>query len=131
MTYRLNDKQFEAVRRLPPVKRYEHLVKRAADQAQLWALCTDEGWTLGADDDGRVFLPVWPHPRYAEASATDRWEGGTPVAIEIHDWLQSWTPDLVASSRLVGIFPVDGQPGAAIDPLAFAADLKDELALIE
>lgn len=131
MTYRLNDKQYEAVRRLPPPGRYAHLVKRAADYEELWALRTEEGWTLGADDDGREFLPVWPHPRYAEACANGGWQGSTPAAIEIHEWLESWTPDLVASSRLVGIFPVDDQPAAAIDPAAFAADLEDELSLME
>lgn len=131
MSYRLNDKQYEAVRQLPPTKRYEHLVKRAADTGQLWALQSDEGWVMGADDAGREFIPLWPHPRYAEASATGGWDESTPAPINVRDWLRSWTPELVGSSRLVGIFPVDDQPGAAIDPVAFAADLEDELRLVE
>jgi len=131
MTYRLNEKQFEAVRRLPPHVRYEHLVKRAADYSELWALESSDGWVLGADEAGREFLPVWPHPRYAEASATGDWAGTTPVAIDVRDWLASWTTELVKSSKLVGIFPVDGQPAAAIDPSSFAADLEEELSRIE
>lgn len=115
MTYRLNDKQYEAVRRLPAPGRYEHLVKRAADTGQLWALRSDDGWVLAADDEGREIVPVWPHPRYAEACATGAWQGSTPAPIDVHDWLERWTPELVSSSRLVGIFQVDSQPGAAMD----------------
>ncbi len=131
MNYRLNDRQYEAVRRLPATKRYEHLVKRAADTGQLWALQSQDGWVLGADDDGREFLPVWPHPRYAEAAATGGWQGTTAAPIDVHDWLESWTAELVEASRLVGIFPVEDQPGAAIEPGAFAADLMGELELVE
>jgi hypothetical protein len=131
MTYHLNEKQYEAVRRLPAASRYEHLVKRAADTGEIWALQSDDGWVIGADDDGRELFPVWPHPRYAEASATGSWQGSTPAPIDIHDWLKSWTPELADASRLVGIFPVDDQPGAAIDPASFAADIEDELSLYE
>jgi hypothetical protein len=129
MTYKLNDKQYEAVRRLPPPTRYEHLVKRAAAYRELWALQSKDGWVLGTDDQGREFVPVWPHPRYAEAAANGPWEGSTPVAIDVKDWLESWTPELIGSARLVGVFPVDQEANAAIDPEAFAADLEDELDL--
>jgi hypothetical protein len=33
--------------------------------------------------------------------------------------------------RLVGMFPVDGQENAVMDAAEFAADLEDELALME
>jgi len=129
--YSLNDEQFHAVSRLPPDLRYEHLVKRAADHAEIWALQMDDGgWVLGADHDGREFLPLWPHPRYAEAMATGGWQGAVPVSIDVHEWIDSWTAKLESDSRLVGIFPV-GDHGSVITPSAFADDLAAELSLME
>lgn len=130
MTYRLKDPQYEAVRRLSAPKRYEHLVKRVADSGELWGLSYDDAWVLGEDENGREFSPVWPHPRYAEASATGAWEGSTPVPIDVHDWLQTWTAELVTARRLVGIFPTDEGPGAAIEPDPFAAAIAEELSLL-
>lgn len=86
---------------------------------------------LGADDAGRQFVPIWPHPRYAEASASGEWTNSTPAPIDVDEWLDEWTPDLLASSRLVGIFPATGHSEAAMDPTSFAADLRAELSLIE
>jgi hypothetical protein len=97
----------------------------------MWALASDRGWVVGADDDGREFVPVWPHPRYAEDEATGDWEDSTPALIDVHDWLDTWTPNLVVDKRLVGVFPVHGQEQAVIEPSEFAADLRDELSLVE
>jgi hypothetical protein len=128
VTYKLNDKQFEAVSRLPLQKRYEHLIKRVGDWQELWSLKDGEDkWVLGADDLGRELFPVWPHPRYAEASAIGHWAGSTPAAISLRDWLAKWTPGLSEDKRLVTVFPTDDPNGAAIEPEAFAADLRDYL----
>ena len=129
--YRLSDEQYRAVRALPVRKRYEHLIKRAADSGEVWALASDRGWVVGADDDGREFVPVWPHPRYAEDEATGDWEDSTPALIDVHDWLGTWTPNLVIDKRLVGVFPVRGQEQAVIEPSEFAVDLRDELSLMD
>jgi hypothetical protein len=131
VTYALNDQQFEAVRTLPTQQRYEHLVKRSADWGELWLLRIGDGWVMGADDAGRECVPVWPHPRYAEASASGGWAGSTAAPITTREWIAQWTPELIAAARLVAVFPVEGQPNATIDPEAFAADLSNELALME
>lgn len=131
MTYRLRDEEFQAVIRQSGPSRYEHLVKRAADRGELWGLQAEDGWVLGMDQLGREFFPVWPHPRYAEASAEISWAGATPVPIPVREWIDSWTPTLTTASRLVGIFPTDDAQGVAIDPESFAADLRDELSLVE
>jgi hypothetical protein len=131
MTYRLNAKEFEAVQRLSVRKRYAYLVKRAADWGELWALRSSDGWVVGADEDGREFVPVWPHPRFAESQSNAAWADASPEPIEVHRWIHEWTSELIADGRLVGVFPVDGQENAVIEPSEFRADLGDELALIE
>lgn len=129
--YRLSDQQFEAVRKLSVEKRYVHLVKRAGAMGELWSLRAEDGWVVGADESGREFVPVWPHPRYAEAAADGAWATATPAPISTSEWLERRTADLTRLSRLVGVFPVEGGPNAVIDPEAFAADLLEELALVE
>ena len=131
MTYRLNAKEYGAVRGLPIKTRYKYLVKRAADWQELWSLHSADGWVVGEDDDGREFIPVWPHPRFAESETNAVWADATPEPIEVHDWIDSWTTDLVHDKRLVGIFPVAGQENAVMEPWAFATDLRDELSLLE
>jgi hypothetical protein len=37
----------------------------------------------------------------------------------------------VKEGRLIGVFPVEGQENALIEPSEFSADLEDGLALIE
>lgn len=125
MTYKLNDKQFDAVWHLPIEKRYEHLVKRVSDWRELWSLQdSEQRWVLGADDQGRELFPVWPHPRYAEALAVHNWAGSIPARISLREWLAKFTPALREDQRLVAVFPTDDPVGAAIEPESFAADVR-------
>lgn len=126
MTLRVSDKEYEAVRRLPSRTRLEYLVKRVADQRAIWGLRTAEGWAIGTDDDGHEVFPVWPHPRFAEASATGAWAGAEPGRIALGDWLGKWTSGLTADDRLVGVFPTDQGDEAAIAPLDLAAAIREE-----
>lgn len=60
MSWIPTDREVSAVRRLASAKRYEYLVKHAADQGCLWSLRSEFGWVLGSDDTGRELHPVWP-----------------------------------------------------------------------
>jgi hypothetical protein len=131
MTWILTDKEFAAVRALPASGRYEYLVKHAADEGRIWSLRGDDGWVIGADGHGRELHPVWPHERYAAAAIEGEWDGTRPEPIDIHEWLDKWLPGMVSARRLVAIFPSDQADDAAIDPVEFANDLREELDKLE
>ena len=119
------------MRRLPASKRLEYLVKRVADQREIWSLRNADGWVLGADDTGREMHPVWPHPRYAEASAIGSWAGTQPGRISIRDWLGPWTEGMTREGKLVAIFPTDQADEAAIAADDLAQAIRVELEKVE
>jgi hypothetical protein len=82
----LRDEEFGAVTALEAGERYNHFVKRVAGSEWVWALADGDGLVAKADDEGCKYLAVWPHPRYAEACATDEWSGTQPTAIEVDQW---------------------------------------------
>ena len=94
-------------------------------------LRSETGWVVARDQLGRELHPVWPHPKFADSAAVDEWAGSRPEPIEIHDWLDVWTPGILESGRLVVVFPSGGSDDVAIDPGQFAADLQEELDKIE
>lgn len=131
MTWEVGDTEFAAVRLLPARERYEYLVKRVADRGLLWSLKGDVGWVLGADGSGRQMHPVWPHARFAAAASIGAWAETRPEAIEVHEWLDTWTPGMNQAGRLVAVFPTDRGDEAAVDPNEFASALRSELDQIE
>ena len=59
--------------------RFKHFVGRVADTECVWGLRDTSGWVTLADDSGAMGFPVWPHPDYATACATDIWAGHVPA----------------------------------------------------
>jgi hypothetical protein len=131
MTWELGSEELEAVLGLPAPERYAYFVKRSADREEVWGLRDDRGWVTAEDDEGRVFMPVWPHPEYARACARDEWGNASPASIELHDWVEGWLPDLEHRRHLVSVFPVPAGKGVAVEPGRLRRDLEAEIALYE
>jgi hypothetical protein len=123
-----SQQEIDAVMKLPAAKRYEHFVKRVADRERLVGLTNAEGWASGFDDETQAeTFAVWPHEVYAEASARDVWEGRTPEAIELDEWLNGWTPELIEAGRMVAVFPLPEGVAVPVHPERLAEDLRAEL----
>lgn len=50
------------------------------------------GWVSLADDTGASGFPVWPHPDYVQACATETWAGSLPAEIDVHEFVNSGCP---------------------------------------
>src|SRR5690242_1564773 len=111
MTWKLTQREFESVSRLPPLERFKHFVKRVADWGEVWCLRGQSGWTVMGDQDGKEYIPIWPHPKYAEACSNGEWEGRKPEPIQLRDWLDKWTPGLTQDQRFLTIFPTATDKG--------------------
>jgi hypothetical protein len=131
MTYILNAKHVENVLKLQAPGRYDYFIKRIADWGEIWALRTDDGWTIARDDEEREIFPVWPHRLFAELCAHGEWSDSTPTRISLSEWLESWIPELIANKRLVGVFPLPEGVGIPVDPEQIGGDLREELSRIE
>ncbi len=127
MSKTINDKEFAVLIALPGPARYSHFIGQVADWEQVWSLRGPGGWVLAADDNGKQLTPVWPHARYAQASAIGAWAETTPEAIPLDRWLAAWTPGLTRDGRGVAVFPVPSGAGINVEPVRLADDLTKAL----
>ena len=130
MPWEVTDREFAALVTLPGPKRYEYFVKRAAGHATLYGLHGDDGWALAEDDDG-LYLPVWPHPRFAEACARGHWAGDRPKAIDVDRFVLAWPQRLNEDGLKVAVFPTPDNHGVVVDADELRCDLEQELSLFE
>jgi Protein of unknown function (DUF2750) len=130
-TWELNEQEFGAVSALPPGDRYNHFVKRVADWEWVWVLEAPGGGLAQAASDGGPYLAVWPHPRYAEACASDDWSGTKPAAFEVHKWVNEFLPQLVAEGTMLVVFPTPEHQGFIVPPEGMKHDIEAELSLYE
>jgi len=130
-TYQLNSQQFNAVVALDGPDRYKHFISRVSDWQHLWGLRDRDGWVLIADSNGHAAFPVWPHPEYAAACATDLWAGNSAAPIEVHEFLEKWVAGLVAEGKNVAVFPTLKMKGVIVSADQLKDDLQHELARIE
>lgn len=125
--WEVDDAEFESVLALPGPRRYEYFVKRAASHGQLWGLRSEDGWVVAEDDQGDQYLPVWPHQRFAEASATGGWNDAVPVAIDVDEWVQEWLSDLDRDGMRVAVFQTPADQGVGVSAERLKRDLEAEL----
>jgi hypothetical protein len=131
MGWTVNDQEMAGVLALPGNRRYEYFVKRAAGHGELWALRGEDGWVVAEDDQRLQHFPVWPHPRYAQLCADDAWRDGTPVSIDVDEWVENWLPDLGRDGMRIAVFQTPNDEGVSVSPKRLKRDLADELSLFE
>ncbi|MBW7909640.1 MAG: DUF2750 domain-containing protein [Kiritimatiellae bacterium] len=127
---KLNEKQIANVMALAAAKRYDHFVKVAADQRQVWGLYSD-GWALAKTDAGEEVFPLWPASEYAERCAGREWSGYKPREIDLDTLFEVLIPKLRESRTLVGVFPTPQEKSVTPSLVQLEDDLKQELAKIE
>jgi hypothetical protein len=107
--------------------RFKHFISRAADCKCLWGLRDATGWVALADDTGVPGFPVWPHPDYAQACATETWAGSFPAEIDVHEFTDEWLPNMAEQEVLVAVFPTPSMKGVWMKPEELQRYLAEEL----
>jgi Protein of unknown function (DUF2750) len=78
-------------------KRFEHLLKRICDTELVYVLANSGDDLVVLDDDeasGPSQLPIWPHPRHAEAYRAS-WGGAAGCAlVELTPLVEEILPEL-------------------------------------
>jgi hypothetical protein len=126
VAWQVGDEEFESVLALSANGRYEYFVKRAASHGEVWSLYTAEGWVV-ADAGGEPYLPVWPHPRFAETNAVEEWAGAEARAIDVDDFALAWTKSLEDDAMKIAVFPTPDAEGTSVSPARLRRDLEREL----
>ena len=125
-TWKMSDQEYVNVMKLSPVERYYYTLKRAADWGYVWSLRSDGGWVL-AQARGHEAIPIWPHPRYAEACANGEWGYTQPAPIPLKQFIRRWISGAERDGRLFIVFPIPNGAGVVCEPDRLKADLLVEL----
>jgi hypothetical protein len=131
MKWQVNEHEFRNVVAQAAPVRYKYFVTRVADWGELWSLRSQSGWVQAKDENGRMVFPVWPHPRYAEACATEAWQGCHAESIDLDTWLSRWIPAMKEEKRWVAVFPTPQCVGICVSPDHLESDLLSELESIK
>lgn len=121
----LNEHQFKAVVALPAKERYGHFIKRVADSQEAWGLGSEGDWSLTSEAD-QIAFPLWPHPAYAEACATDAWSEASPESLSLEE-LMNILERLDADGLAVSVFPTPQGTGVVVTPTELRQHLEAEL----
>lgn len=121
----MNNKEFEAVIKLPGPKRYEYFIKKVADFEEVWGLF-NQGWAQ-AEDKNNITIPFWPKKEFASLCANDEWKDCTPKSIELEKFIFNWLPGMKNDSVKPSIFMTPDDKGIVIDCEKLLDDLSEEL----
>ena len=121
-----NEKELEAVLRLDAKGRFEHFVKRVADEERAWGLWKD-GWAMFATDEGGTAFPLWPAKEYADRCRTGDLASHVAEAIPLEDLLNELLPKLEARGVRPAVFPTPAGKGVLVSTSELAASLRQEL----
>jgi len=130
MVWHPSQEEFEAVVRLSGELRYVHFIKKVVDEEMVWGLWYN-GWAMAGDDSGKQFIPIWPHPVYAEACALDSWKGHHPRSITLTDLLNKWIPGMHTDGLDFAVFPTPKGNGVTISLRELEADIRAKLECYE
>jgi Protein of unknown function (DUF2750) len=102
----IDDQEFESVRALTPLERYDHFVGRVIDWGVIFTLGDDAEMGVIEDPSGVRYVNLWPHAPYAEAERERDWEKYEVLSFELDEWLDRLLPDMAERGLSVGVFPV-------------------------
>lgn len=115
MSYTLNRADRDDVPALSANERHDYFVEKILEGGKVWTLGSDRGMVM-MSSDGEECLPVWPHPDFAAAWASDDWSDCEPVPVELDAWLERWLPGMQSDEVVLAIFPGSGEDTMVVDP---------------
>lgn len=121
----MNTKEFDAVIKLPALKRYEYFVKKVVDYEEIWALY-DDGWAITEDNQGNKMIPFWPKKEYADFCAKDEWKQYNSESIDLYEFINNWLPDMKLQELKPSIF-WNNEDSIILDSENLINDLEYEL----
>jgi hypothetical protein len=137
--YELPDAQFLAMMSLHnAAKRYGYCIKKLADTQKLYLLKGPDGpCMIAAGEDNLAQLPLWPHPRFAEAYLTNvpiaatEWPRCTIRELDLHEFMTCDLQDMILKGLEIAAFPIPPGKAIVIAAQEFHEHLRFELAKYE
>ncbi|MHB1425947.1 MAG: DUF2750 domain-containing protein [Gemmataceae bacterium] len=124
MSYKVKQKELEAIQRLPAPQRYQYFLGKVADWEEIWSVGTEDDWALMGDDSGNELVPVWPAEAFASLCCVEDWADKLPKAISLNDWMTKWIPGMMKDYRMIAVFPLPSHRGIVVNPERMKTDLE-------
>jgi Protein of unknown function (DUF2750) len=107
--YEVHDKEFESVSALRGRARFEHLLKRICDTETVFLLVDGDELIVLTDEENPAppQVPVWPHPRYAEAYRASVGGGAGYGSIELKEFVDDLLPHLAQEGVELAVMPTE------------------------
>ena len=124
----MNELSFEDIEKMDCESRYEIFLSLVADEREIWVLINSENEFLKihTEDENIEYLPVWPHPDFADSYAQNSNEKLTAKSIAAPEFFARWVPGLERDQLKVGVFPIKDGDVWILDPQELKSDLQDE-----
>lgn len=121
----VNDKEFQAVIKLPANIRYEYFIKKVVDEETVWGLYND-GWAVTEDEDGTLLLPFWPKKAFAQHCAIEEWAEYSCESMDLDELMEEFLPRLLEDGYKPSIF-FNNVDSAVLEVETLIRDLETEL----
>ena len=125
MPYELSDEERERVHAGTDEQKYRYFVDRGAGSGQVFTLADGDRWA-SVDSGGDRYLPVWPHPGFAEECLTGAWADFEANAIQVRSFLDV-LENLIDMGDRVALFRRADGDFIMIDPRVLLEDLVEAL----
>ncbi|MGW3961042.1 DUF2750 domain-containing protein [Amycolatopsis sp. NPDC005003] len=112
----------------PGASRALYLVRSVVASGLICAWGDDEDTAMMEDSEGRVVVPVWPHPEFAIREFGPVTPDEKPVPADLDRFLEVWLPGLEEDGYGLAVFPVDDRIAVTWTPAEFASKIRAERA---
>jgi hypothetical protein len=127
MAYPMTPAQREHVTSLTAAERHFHFIDKVVENQAIWTLKKGEELLLFSDENGKMSIPVWPHPDYAQQLAPSTWRNATVVRIDLDSFLNRTLPSCVKDDVHFLVFPVSDKKGSVVAAENLQQELSDAL----
>ena len=123
MSQPLADNTIKQILQYDDQQRASYLIKEVISNNQIRILKDEHGCVmLNTEDEDCV--PVWPNQEFAQAWATDEWQGCQAESISLNKWFSRWSHGLADDDLALVLFPSQDEQGLVYFPDEFEHELK-------
>ncbi|MFC4995524.1 DUF2750 domain-containing protein [Rubritalea tangerina] len=128
MAFPISKAQREHVSKLTAPERHFYFIDKVTDRKELWTLKSSNELLLFKDAEGKLCIPVWPHPDFTQALAKGDFRKAVATRIDLGTFLSNTLTSCAQQDLNILVFPVSSKLGAPVSAEALRSEINDALA---
>jgi hypothetical protein len=123
----MHPKEIENVLTLTAFERYQYLIKRIADQENVYTLQDEANIWASSQVKEHELYPIWSATEFVEHCLTDVWSNMKILKVDIYTFLGDILPLIETEGLLINAFPTIDRTGFVVTIDEFKNDINEEL----